>query len=219
MKKAILGSLAVLPLVVGSVFTNASSASAAALVGEFQFSSAFTTAKLSSSMVDFDDPGSDPGEVIVSLQTGSFLPFGAAFIKDIVPINSNAPSNNPFLDLEAAFSWDVNAVGDGLNVFNLTEVGAYQFSQSGMNVAIDLPVWGKFISADGKVSKGAGNLTFQVNNMKVADIQALIASGGMVQSSFSGAAFATVPEPASILGLGMVASSLALSRTRKKNQA
>jgi hypothetical protein len=213
MKKAILGSLAVLPLAAAGMLANAGAASAAALTGQFNFSSVFTTAEISMDEVDF----SAPGDIALALQTESFTAFDAAIISDIDL--DDATANNPFLDLEASFP---GSPGDGLNVFNLTSVGDYAFTQSGDNVAIDLSVFGQFVSADGMLSDGAGNLTFQVNNAEADDIEDLVLNqNGMVNASFSGAAFTTasVPEPATILGLGVVAGSLALTRAGKKNKA
>ncbi|HBL14786.1 MAG TPA: PEP-CTERM sorting domain-containing protein [Cyanobacteria bacterium UBA11162] len=213
MKNAIIGSLAVLPLVAAGVFTNAGSASAAALVGEFQFNGGFTTATISSNLVDF----TEPGLIFLNLQTDSFVPFNSAFVNDLTPIGG-AAAVNPFMDLETAM---FPGAGDGFNLFNVTSINPFAISQSGANVAIDLAVFGNFVSADGMISKGAGNLTFQVNNAEAADIQALIASGGSVNAAFSGGAFAmaSVPEPTTLAGLGLVAGSLAFARNRKKNKA
>ena len=216
-----LGSLAALPIVAAGTLVNAGVANAAALKGEFNFASWIsTTAILSSGKVDFDDPGSDPVQAILTVQKGNFAALNAAFLKDIVPIGSNQPTNNPLFDLESqpVFPGFMNEAGDGKNIFNATRIGQYGFKQSGDNVAIDLGVWGDFISATGEKTRGAGNFTFQVNNAKADDIAKLIAKGGTIETSFSGAAFTSVPEPASILGLGVVAGSLAASRRRKASQ-
>ena len=88
------------------------------------------------------------------------------------------------------------------HVFNLTNVGNFNLSQSGANVAIDLGIAGKFVSETGKTSDASGNLTFQINNTTVADVQNNLANDFIYENiGFSGAAFAvednytSVPEP------------------------
>lgn len=205
-KKALLGTLAAAPLVVAGTLANAGSAHAAALTGEFQFSGGGTTATVSQTKLDF----TEPGQIFVNLQTGTFTPFTTAYINDLESIPTNAPLHNPFLDLGA---------DDGIDVFNLTKIGNYNFAQSGNNVAIDIAVFGKFLSASGDLSNGAGNLTFQVNNKTVNEVKTLLANGGSLNVTFSGGAFASVPEPTTILGLGVVGGAMVASRRRKASQA
>jgi PEP-CTERM motif len=219
-KQVILGSLAAVPVVMAGTLTGAGSAEAAALVGEFQFSGGLTTANLTANKVDFKNLlGLDPGFIFVTNQIGSFAPFNSAFIRDLTPLSTTSPGINPFLDLETA----ILPFGgpDGKDVFQVTKIGGYGLKQSGANVSIDLPFWGQFVNALGEVSKGAGNLTFQVNNSSVADVTARIVSTQGLDVAFSGAAFAnvaSVPEPTTLAGLGLVGGLLAVSRRRKASQ-
>lgn len=220
MKKAILGSLAVLPLAAAGIFANAGAANAGALVGEFQFSGGATGATINKTDGIFNkgiDFQPSPGEIDVLFPTDSFAPLFAAegnqaFIYDILSVPQDPANVNPFMDL---------GLLDGKNIFKLEKVGDYQVGQSGANVAIDVALFGKFISETGEISNGFGNLTFQVNNALEADIQDKLDMGQTFNVGFSGAAFTAtdIPEPATILGLGVVAGSLALSRAGKKNKA
>ncbi|HAG83576.1 MAG TPA: hypothetical protein DCL61_21105 [Cyanobacteria bacterium UBA12227] len=238
MKKAILGSLAVLPLVVGGVFTNASSASAAALVGEFSISPGInsslplvTNSTLFSNKINFSP---NPGGVFVTNQTGTFSSFDAATIKSIpaplIPSNGgtkDSPLLSNFLDLgQLSGPFANNATtNDGQNTFSLLSIGSYSIEEMFDNngnftgTSISLGVSGFFTSADGQMSNGAGTVTFQSTLRKPGVLTAMASSNGL-NASFSGVFIsASVPEPTTLVGLGLVAGSLVMSRRGKKNQA
>jgi PEP-CTERM motif len=208
MKKAILGSLTAVAVVVAGTLINAASATAAALSGEIQFDGEKTKATFTQNLIDF----SLPEQIEVEDATESFLPFinTLGSINDIGPLPAGFDPAKLFLDL--------GVQGDGKDALYVSSIGDYGYTQSGANVAIDIPFWGYFLSLTDHKSGGAGNLTFQVNNKSVADVKALIQSGTGVTAAFSGAAFASVPEPASILGLGLVGGALVASRRRKASQ-
>ena len=218
MNKTILNTLASIPAA-ASLFAFAGSASAAALVGEMQFSSAFTNVDFSATSLIFGEQADGQNQVFVSSATGSFTEFQAAFINNLELIPDANPQNNPFLDLEANFSFLPGSTGDGLNVFNLTNVGNFNLAQSGGNVAIDLGFSGFFVSETGAESKGSGNLTFQINNATVADVQTNLANGFIYENiAFSGGSFAVVPESSSVMGLlalGLVGGLNVASKKKK----
>lgn len=220
MKKAILGSLAVLPLAAAGVLANAGAANAVALVGDFQISSFQTKANVSLTSVDFF---TEPNEVFIPASTGTFdsLGFSAASIKDIVEIpNAGSNINNPFLDL--GFFGDEDSITDVENIFQVKNVENYQFLNAGSGTTISIGFAGDFISETGEITLGTGNLTFQVAGKSAAQTEALLNSGQtLTDVTFSGAFISAtaVPEPATMLGLGVVAGSLALSRAGKKNKA
>ncbi|MGD1717808.1 PEP-CTERM sorting domain-containing protein [Dapis sp. BLCC M172] len=117
---------------------------------------------------------------------------------------------------------DDSSLTDGLNVFNLTQAN-YTLSQSGANVAIDVALWGEFVSETGEVTDGAGNLTFQINDTTVADIEAKLDASETVEGlTFSGGLFSDtkkVPEPTTLFGLGIVAAGLTLTRRQGKKSS
>jgi len=220
-KKALLGSIAALPLVLAGALTNAGSANAAALTGEFQFNGGFSSINFSQAGVTFN-PGILPSsQIILTGQTGSFTPFTSALIKSNIPSVPvpPGPAIDPFLD----FSFTFPAVATG-NTFTLTKVDGYDIQNNGANVAVNLAIFGFFKSSTGEITQGAGNLTWQINNTNAAAVKAQLAAAApgdfpFKNIAFSGAAFTAtaVPEPTTLAGLGLVAGALAVSRRRKAN--
>ncbi len=216
--------IALIPLSLLGLLTVANSANAAALTGEFQFSGGFSNVDFSATSLIFGEQANGQNQIIITpgSQTESFTNFQSAFIKNIELVPDANPANNPFLDLEAIFG--PGGTGDGLNVFNLTNVGNFNFSQSGANVAIDLGIDGKFVSKTGEESDGSGNLTFQINDTTVADVQTNLANGFVFENvGFSGAAFAVeynytpVPEPTAtgaFLFLGAIGATKVVRRKK-----
>jgi len=216
-KKALLGSIAALPLVLAGALTSAGSANAAALSGQFQFNGGFSSINFSQAGGVTFNPGLLPSsQIILTGQTGSFAPFTSALIKSNipnVPLNPPGPAINPFLD----FSFTFPAVGTG-NTFTLTKVDGYDIQNNGANAAVNLAIFGFFKSSTGEITQGAGNLTWQINNTNAATVKDNLAKGVVYRNlGFSGAAFTatSVPEPTTLAGLGLVAGALAVSRRRK----
>ncbi|QSJ15735.1 PEP-CTERM sorting domain-containing protein [Nostoc sp. UHCC 0702] len=218
----------VIPLSVTGIFSFADSAKAASLIGDFQLTSGLTASpsvetslvELSATSLTFSPQPVTP--ISLSARTGSFTSFNTANIGNIISF-SPLSADNPFLDFGTTLlpgivqsSADTASITDGINIFTL-ESASYGLKQSGQNVAIDVALDGFFSSDDGTKSQGAGNLTFQINNAQVANIESILSSGGSINNlAFSGGLFTTsIPEPATLLGLGVVGGVMAMSRRRK----
>jgi hypothetical protein len=230
MKKAILGSLAVLPLAAAGVFANAGTANA--LV--------FSNGDLLQINADFENTASNPLDLeFVDDSLGSVLPpslgtfgigvtstgFFSSFTNngattnpnyqilsaDFTPGASSSYLNQTFLKAQKGLDLDGDGIVDVVDkdfTFTITEeIKAGDIFQMGtQNGVFTLSnVKGTFTSGQGGTVGGVGFLsgTFIAN-----------------EGTFSGTlTVESVPEPATILGLGVVAGSLALSRAGKKNKA
>ncbi|MEH2117056.1 PEP-CTERM sorting domain-containing protein [Nostoc sp.] len=234
---ATLALTAALPLTTAGLFTSAGSAQAAALTGEFSFNGGTTVNPFASSLVTLkkdsltftpdsiiaDSNGVKSTPVGVAAQTGSFLGFNSASIRDIISFASDTVQN-PFLDLGNLTipgiimpGENTASLADGSNIFTLTSSG-YQITQTGANITIAVDLRGYFTSATGEITNGAGSLSFQRNNTTVAQANSILdtADGSLANLTFSGSTFTTsVPEPAALLGLGAVGGVMAMSRRRK----
>ncbi len=75
MKNQIIASIAAIPFALGTLFAGTGTAEAAALIGEFQFSSGFDVAELTKDELNFNP---NPSTLSISLftTTGSFQQFG-----------------------------------------------------------------------------------------------------------------------------------------------
>ncbi|MEH2151972.1 PEP-CTERM sorting domain-containing protein [Nostoc sp.] len=234
---AALAVTAALPLAATGFFTSVGSAQAASLTGEFSFNGGLTVNPFASSLVTLkkdsltfspdsiiaDSNGVKSTPVSVAAQTGSFLGFNSASIRDIISFASNTVQN-PFLDLGNLTlpgtilpGESTASLADGKNIFTLTSSG-YKITQTGANITIAVDLFGYFTSATGEITNGAGSLSFQRNNTTVAQANSILntANGSLNNLTFSGSTFTTsVPEPAALLGLGAVGAVMVMSRRRK----
>jgi len=230
MKKAILGSLAVLPLAAAGVLANAGAAEAIALTGIVQFSSETSPPSLVEITEDTAYFTPNPGNANIGFSTGTFdtLEFTEISLLsdegDPTLVLGASGINKLFLDFGDGTAADTT--DDEKNIFRLTSVADnFTFNTEVVGgiplTQIGLSVGGFFVGAGDEITQGAGTLTFQAPGFTQADIENEIADGSFGDMTFSGAVIGTVdvPEPATILGLGVVAGSLALTRAGKKNKA
>ena len=189
-----------------SVMASAGIANAAALIGEMQLAGLGTT------LISEDELTFNPNPTTLFLSpvtaTGSFNQFAGITTTIEGPISFNpfgAPS--PFIDF------------GGGNEFDLEEAEIGEVIQSGRNASLDILLFGTFISEDGELSDGAGNLTLQFNDTLASTIEDRLQNGETLTAQFSGALFSTsdrerVPEPSAILGLGLFAGAGILSKKK-----
>jgi hypothetical protein len=227
--------VAFIPATLFGLLTLTDSASAAALTGEFQlgvgsiFNGVTSTVSLTSDSLIFSPQPTTP--IAITSQIGSFTPFNTASINNILSFSSDT-AENPFIDfghtaipgIIGLSSGDNASIIDGLNTFTL-QSSSYNLEQSGSNVAVDVVLAGFFTSADGDVSQGEGNLTFQINNNSVSRVQQRLNNGISISGlTFSGGLFTTnttsVPEPgsaAALLALGLVGAVAGAGKAVKRN--
>ncbi|ABA21507.1 hypothetical protein Ava_1885 [Trichormus variabilis ATCC 29413] len=210
--KGAVAALATVPVVAAGVFTSAGAAQAAQLVGEFSFSSDPTvSATLTSNSVSFVAPKTFT--INQSLSTGNFTGFTSGTINNITSFSTNTIVN-PFLTL----------LGGALSGSTfIANTASYDIRQAAPNlVAIDITTIGTFKNAlTNEESDGEGVLTLQTGGrgLTAFDVETLLTGGGSVSTTFSGFYFGTprvsTPEPATMLGLGLVGVGVAMSRRRK----
>lgn len=224
MNKAILGSLATIPLVTAGVFGNMGSAEAN--LGQASFSSEtrnpLTTLSVTQNALSIS-PGDGTGQVNIGVADGVFAPFagGQANIKFPNLILGSTPDKPVFLD----FGLDDATAGDGLDVFKLTQVASeYGFLGGTRNISNWALGFDGIFVTQGRKYIGEGSLTFQIAQSRTAVETALAAGQELGPLTFSGITIAirekeVVPEPTTLAGLGLVAGALAVSRRGKKNKA
>jgi len=242
MKNQIVTSIAAIPFALGGLFAGAANA---ASFGQFQLGSGvlvpdgISTVTLSDEALDIPelDFSPEPTPIRITSSTGIFTSFDTASIEDIISFGSPAVVNNPFIDFGNSDFGDApgvssptnSSISDGVDTFELYEA-SYRLSQSGENVAIDVDLGGNFIIG-GETYKGQGNLTFQYNDITVAQVESILTTGGSLENmTFSGALFTTsgdgsgvlgetTPEPATLFGLGVVAAGLVASRRQNQKNS
>ena len=225
--------LAILPLSVLGLLAIPNSANAAALTGEFQlgvgsiFLGETSTVSLSSDSLIFNPQLITP--ISITSQTDSFADFNTGNIGNIISFSSDI-ADNPFIDfghtlvpgLIGLSSGDDASITDGLDTFSL-QSSSYSLKQSGLNVAVDVTLAGYFTSADGDVSQGRGNLTFQINNTNVNKVEGVLNDGDSIGGlAFSGGLFSSsettpVPEPTTtgaFLFLGTICATKVVRRKK-----
>jgi hypothetical protein len=229
MKKSIFAALVTLPVVVAGVFVNTGSAVANALTGIAQFSSEATEEPDSLVSITNDSVffTPNPGNANIGFATESFVNFDELSLfsgqTDPTLVLGTTGSDELFLD----FGTNAATITDGLDIFKLTSVSnEFMFDTQIVNgfalTDVGLSFGGYFVSAGGGISQGAGTLTFQAAGVTEEQIRDQIAATGSFDDmTFSGAVIGRVdvPEPTTILGLGVVTGSLALSGIRKKKKA
>jgi hypothetical protein len=218
MKKLLLSTIATVSLSSIAFSLTSTSASAAALVGEFQIGTGNALATISKNSVDF----TAPNQVTINPLSGTFLSegFDRATIQDISPIPFAGSVPN-FLDLGK--STVAGSTSDSQNTFNLTNTTGLLVSET-INpftnttvVDIKIGVVGAFTSSTSEVSVGNGILTFQyAGKLPSTNILAtkatvenwLNANKTLSGVTFSGAVFGEeipdgqpTPEPSAMLGL------------------
>lgn len=203
---------------------NTGAAEAAAMKGSFQIGGFASKINLSNAGIDFVNPLTDPlAEVEITSQTGDFVGFQSAFIKDLIPVDL-APITS-FLDLSVGqpSPFDFN-VADDVFTFDVVTSTGLQVAQADPGVlALSVELDGFFISDTLDKSNGQAILTFQFaeQGITVEAFEARLAGGEEFNGiTFSGAAFtamADVPEPATILGL-LAVSGLAGTAIRKRKE-
>jgi PEP-CTERM motif len=221
MNNKFFGLVAAMPLAAAGMIAFTGSAQAAALGGMFQLDGGDDT---TTTLTLFDNNftfNPNPGSIDIKIATGSFTAFNTAGIKGPQEINPGTVFSNPFLDLGQLAS--AGSTSDGINTFTISKAFGYNWTNSPLISSLwtgSVQFEGLFTSATGDISKGIGQLTFSTNANSLADINAALSSGtGLSNVQFAGIAVATVPEPASLLGLGIAGLALAGTRRRqaKKN--
>ncbi len=223
-------------------------ASAAPLSGNFTIAG-LGDVRVGPNFIDWGQTGNifgpTNGDILFVSGTGSFsgLPLTQGTIKDLTqpPDNVGVPLTvNNFLTSNAQPTWNfqlnliqpgsgtaagcTNTPGDICTPFVGSPFTITNLLGGGSSVALALN--GTLTDGIGPASMFVGTFTTQFANLTAADILALIATQGFVQSSHSAEFTATVgeqviPEPATLLlfGTGLSLISAGVARRRNKKRA
>ncbi|GGA18387.1 PEP-CTERM sorting domain-containing protein [Okeania sp. KiyG1] len=232
MKNQIVASIAALPFALGTAFAGAGVANAAGLTGGFSVGSVMTTIELSEGQLTFDP---NPGPVGLAVTTGSFTNFNSAAIKGPLEFNGNTGTPytvtsfaDPFFDFGNLDFPGVDAGGgtgsieDGINTFSLTKSTIDVMQMAGNpNVDILVSLHGFFEDENGHKTHGKGDLTLQLADTSVAEVESIFnGTNDAASATFSAALVAEmkpVPEPTVLFGLGVVTAGLVTSRRKKSS--
>lgn len=199
------------PLAVATVF-NAGTANAAVLSGNFSFDGAGNTISFDENMLDFADD-----EIVLSLQNGDFA--GVDSDAKIFDISSGLAALDGLDTVMAPVKFI--ELSDGTTL-NLTSFNDFTFTPQFGTTDINLGFSGFFLN-DGDMTNAMGSITFQVIGQLDENS---FAGDEIFQASFSGVVFGTdgtggigndvtVSEPATILGLSLVAAASAFGLKKK----
>ncbi|NEQ75101.1 MAG: PEP-CTERM sorting domain-containing protein [Okeania sp. SIO2C9] len=206
MKNIMIAALVSAPLAVATVF-NAGAVNAAVLSGNFSFDGAGNTISFDENMLDFAGDG-----IFLSLKNGDFA--GLDSDAKIFDISSGLAALDGMDTVMAPVKFI--ELSDGTTL-NLTSFNDFTFTPQFGTTDINLGFSGFFLN-DGDMTDAMGSITFQVIGQLNEDS---FEGDEIFQASFSGVVFGTednvtVPEPPTMLGLGVVAAASAFG-LKKKN--
>jgi len=222
MKKLIFAALVSTPFAVGTVF-NPGVANATTLSGSFQFDGSdkveidggvirpATTVKFNDQILDFvTDPSLSDPKISVKLgaEDFGFATNTIADIFDLTGLNATDGSETIFNTAQEFIE-----LTDGTELW-LKSVKDFAFFNNAGSTDVNLGFMGYFLK-DGMQTYADGSITFQVQDI----IDATDVSGEeLLDAAFSGTAATAkvVPEPSTMLGLGLVAAASAFG-LKKKN--
>lgn len=225
MKKAIFGTLATLPLVTASVFTNANSAQAITFKGGeiLQINADFRNSNANPQALRFFNGATQPRPTLTNLgqygtfgigddSTGGFQAFA----------NNGATNNINYKILSLDFSNPVNYVGK--EFLKAEKLGANNAVIDDFKFIITAPITEKTLGGNSSGVFTFSNVQGIFTSTKPFNsvIGNAFLSGTYIRNNGTFSAtleVASVPEPTTLAGLGLVAGALAVSQNRKKNQA
>ncbi|HAG83578.1 MAG TPA: hypothetical protein DCL61_21115 [Cyanobacteria bacterium UBA12227] len=220
MKNAIIGSLAVLPLVAAGVFTNAGSAQAVTFTNGsiLQVNADFINTAANPLSLRFFDGSTTPSTLTNIGGTGTFG-IGNDSTGSFSGFANNGATNDPNYDI---LSVDFNNPSTYVGKTFLSAV----IPGDNFTFTIDEAITDKFVfgSTNGVFTLSNVKGTFSSTSPTNSAPGVGFLSGTFIQNNgtFSGTftvEVADVPEPTTLAGLGLVAGSLAFARNRKKNKA
>ncbi|MEH2050541.1 PEP-CTERM sorting domain-containing protein [Nostoc sp.] len=194
---ATLAVAAALPLATAGLFTSAGSAQA--YTGKFTFDGDGTTANITNTGVDFL---TNPGRIELGLKSGDFSGDSLGNIYDFL-----TPLGTP-----STLFIDLDPIGNGGKELSLTSILGPTFDTVFGGSTISFNFRGLF--EDG--SQAIGNIDFTTFDFDSKEsVSAAYTAGTTIRGSFKGVTVSSVPEPATLLGLGAVGAVMVMSRRRK----